>query len=192
MKQFTEYVARSAPLSEVGREQARLLGLRLKRLFHTGTLPTPGGVFTSDLSRAVETAQILRENTGLSVPILPDPNLRERFFGSWEGKTAAEVGHEPGSGDRAPDAEDYHAVGARMTTALEKIWSADSDDAVLIVGHGGSLRSLLARAAGLPAEGVKCFSLGNTSLSVVTLTGDTLEAASGRLLRVNDTAHLEK
>jgi broad specificity phosphatase PhoE len=60
------------------------------------------------------------------------------------------------------------------------------------VGHGGSLRSLLARAAGLDAGGVRRFALGNTSLSVVTFTGPTLAESHSRLLRINDTAHLEE
>ena len=178
------------PLSEVGRRQAELLGARLARLFASGALPRPKGVFTSDLSRAVETARLLAEFGGIDATATVLPELRERYFGSWEGKTAEEVGFAPGSGERAPDAEGYDAVWVRMSAALERVWHT-SDSAALIVGHGGSLRALVARAGGLDASGIRHFALGNTSLTVATFAGESLETAETRLLRVNDTAHLE-
>ncbi len=178
------------PLSDTGREQARLLGVRLGRLWSADALPAPTLALTSDLARARETATLLLEAAGQPLSIETTPALRERFFGSWEGKTAAEVGFAPGSGERAPDAEDYDSVFARMNQALERLWEKDSDVA-LIVGHGGSLRALLARAVGADASAIRHFALGNTSLSVATFTGPALLESSGRLLRLNDTAHLE-
>jgi broad specificity phosphatase PhoE len=178
------------PLSDTGREQARLLGTRLGRLWSAGVLPLPRIAQASDLSRARETAALILEAAGQTLCVETSPALRERFFGSWEGKTANEVGFPPGSGERAPDAEDYDSVYARMNQALESLWEQDRASA-LVVGHGGSLRALLARAIGADASAIRHFALGNTSLSVATFTGPTLLESVGKLLRLNDTAHLE-
>lgn len=165
------------PLNETGRLQARLLEQRLTRLWERGHLPRPTRLLSSDLSRAMETATLL--TTGL--PLERDPRLRERGFGSWEGKTSAEVGHAPGSAERAPDAEPIEQVWERVVAALSPL-----EGCVLVVGHGGALRAALAYIAGMGLEGMRRFSLGNTSLSV-----GTLEQGGGKLLRVNDSAHLE-
>ena len=91
--------------------------------------------------------------------------------------------------ERPASAEPYPQVWARMRGALEEIW--ERGETTLVVGHGGSLRCWLAHCAGLGDADLRRFALGNTSLSVATWTGDSLPAAKGRLLRVNDTAHLE-
>jgi broad specificity phosphatase PhoE len=178
------------PLSDTGREQARLLGVRLGRLWENGALPAPFVALASDLARAQETATLVLASAGHPLPVETTPDLRERSFGSWEGKTMAEVGFAPGSGERPPDAESYEQVWARTTHVLERLWSAE-DACALVVGHGGSLRCFLAHAAGLGADGVRRFALKNTALCVVTFTGNTLSSADSRLLRVGDTSHLE-
>ncbi|MBB6052190.1 histidine phosphatase family protein [Armatimonas rosea] len=165
------------PLNETGRAQARLLRDRLQRLWERGGLPRPERLVASDLSRAVETATLLE--TGLALQT--DSRLRERGFGSWEGRTHAEVGYAPGSHERAADAESQESVWERVLDAI-----APLERVALVVGHGGALRAILAAAAGHSVEGMRYFTLGNTSLSVVQLgEGDN------RLVRVNDTAHLE-
>ena len=165
------------PLNSLGQAQSRLLGERLARLWREGELPQPTRLLTSDLSRATETAELLQ--TGLVLE--RDGRLRERGFGSWEGKTNAELGHAPGSGERAPDAEPIEQVWERVVAAL-----APLEGTALVVGHGGALRAALAYVAEMGHEGMRHFTLRNTSLSVVTLA-----PSGGKLLRVNDTAHLE-
>ena len=165
------------PLNETGRAQARLLRDRLERLWSLGALPRPQQLVSSDLSRAMETATLLE--SGLSLQT--DPRLRERGFGSWEGKTHAEVGYAPGSHGRAADAESPESVWERVLAAVETL-----EGCALVVGHGGALRAVLAAAAGHSVEGMRYFTLGNTSLSLVEL-GE----GGNRLVRVNDTAHLE-
>lgn len=178
---------RDIPLNETGRAQARRLAQRLPRLWASGMLSEPPRrLWTSDLSRAHETAVLLE----LGLPLTVDTRLRERSFGSWEGKTNTEVGHAPGSGERAPDAERAELVWERVLAALAAIWEAQ-EPVALIVGHGGSLRAVLAHAAGLSHEGMGRFQLANTALSVVRFSGPSWHEAQGRLVCVNDTAHLE-
>ena len=63
---------------------------------------------------------------------------------------------------------------------------------VILVGHGGSLRMLLARALGLGPEAAYAFRLNNTSLSAALFMGAGTSQSKGRIILVNDTAHLEK
>ena len=68
------------PLNELGRRQARELAEQLDGV---------DVVYSSDLARARETAEILAERAGVEVRL--DPRLRERGFGAWEGLTLAEI-----------------------------------------------------------------------------------------------------
>ncbi|MBX6395401.1 MAG: histidine phosphatase family protein, partial [Alicyclobacillaceae bacterium] len=64
------------PLTDKGREQARAVARRLS------TEPWDL-VYSSDLSRARETAEIIAKHCG--VRVVTDPRLRERFYGRFEG-----------------------------------------------------------------------------------------------------------
>src|SRR5437870_10210961 len=68
-------------LNDLGREQARALADELD-----GNIDV---VYSSDLARARETADIVAAKLQLEVRV--DPRLRERSFGSWEGLTTLEI-----------------------------------------------------------------------------------------------------
>lgn len=70
------------PLDDAGRAQARAAAAAL------AARPIRR-IVSSDLRRAVQTAEILAEAVGL--PVVPDRRLREEYLGQWEGRTAAEV-----------------------------------------------------------------------------------------------------
>lgn len=191
---------RDIPLSEVGRAQAALLRDRLTAAWRDGALPgPPHAVFTSDLSRAIETADtalsVLLGNTE-SVPVLRTPLLRERNFGSWEGMTNAEVRAKFGNVSQPEDGEPHEQVYDRMREALALIWhhalleSNRESATAVVVGHGGSLRMTLAHALGISIEEARRFRLANTSISVVTFTGTSPDSLNGAIQTVNDAAHL--
>lgn len=69
-------------LTDEGREQARLLGIRLAN-------ESWDGIISSDLKRAKETAQIMSKLSGIPI-IGMDNRLRERRYGQVEGTTVAE------------------------------------------------------------------------------------------------------
>ncbi len=69
-------------LSDLGRVQAHALGRRLKERGFTA-------LYSSDLSRARDTAQAIAQHTGRNLVI--DPRLQERRFGIFEGLLAAEI-----------------------------------------------------------------------------------------------------
>ncbi len=121
------------PLNDTGRAQAERLAasLRDERL---------AAVYTSDLRRATETAEIVASALGLTVTA--DPRLREIDVGSWQGRTRAEV-----NGIRW-DGESYDDHRARAVAALFGIAAAHPSERVLVVSHGGTLRRVQEAAIG--------------------------------------------
>jgi broad specificity phosphatase PhoE len=133
------------PLSEVGRAQARALAERLRE---RGV----SEIFSSDLCRARETAEIVAEALGVT-RLGFDPRLRERGFGCFEGLTREECAkHHPESWARyladrrttPTDAEPHEQVVARIVDALSAVSeSADRTGHVLVVSHGAAIRSFV-------------------------------------------------
>lgn len=138
------------PLSEVGRAQARTLAERLRDRGVTE-------IFTSDLSRARETAEIVAAALGVTRFSI-EPRLRERGFGCFEGLTREECAERHAEAwtryqaDRRStptDAEPQDSVVARMVAALTAVAeSADRAGHVLVVSHGAAIRSFLHAVTG--------------------------------------------
>ena len=123
------------PLSDFGRSQARRLAAELE---HEGI----DAVYSSDLARARETAEIVGERLGL--PVVLDPDLREKDWGNWEGLTAVERDRVEFAG------ESTEAHQKRMLRALQRIAEHHPDGArVLVVTHGGSMRRVQTATLGV-------------------------------------------
>jgi broad specificity phosphatase PhoE len=175
------------PLNETGLEQSRRIAQRLKD-------QKIDAVWSSDLTRARVTAEILAEPHGLTVNTTP--LLRERRFGDWEGLTQEEI---VARGDRQlldayraavvadlpPNAESMQSVWNRLSQALKEIIHLHAEGQVAVVGHGGSLRVILCQAMRAPMECVRHIWLDNACLSLVEFNGDRSWV---RLM--NDTSHL--
>jgi len=142
------------PLNERGREQARALAASV-----AGT--SFAALYSSDLRRAAETAEIVAERLQLRVRVLP--GLRELDIGSWAGFTLAElkarvpdaVARWQRDGEQAWDGgESHEAMAARVLEAIRSIAIQHGDQQVLVVSHGGPIRALKALAAGFdyPSE----------------------------------------
>jgi broad specificity phosphatase PhoE len=76
---------RDTPLNDTGRRQAAELA---ERLVDTGIV----SLWSSDLSRATETAEIVGARLGLVATL--DPRLREANRGRWEGRLFRDVARE--------------------------------------------------------------------------------------------------
>jgi broad specificity phosphatase PhoE len=114
------------PLNERGREQARVLADEL-------TSHRIDAIYTSDLSRARETADIVSARLG--VPVVVDPALREIDVGPLEGLTAEEAKAFEGW-----HGEPIESHSERIMRALCRIAEAHPRGRVLAVTHGGSMR----------------------------------------------------
>ena len=139
----------SSPLNILGREQARIAGevLRDKNIEI---------IFSSDLLRTQETAEIIAKELPNKQEIVLDKRLRERDLGEAEGLTYEETK------ERFPDIYHYAkkpANNENYQEAEERIWEAVSEHIskhphknVLIVSHGGTLRALLRRIHNIDPE----------------------------------------
>jgi broad specificity phosphatase PhoE len=132
-------------LSETGRRQV------LAAAAGCG-LPPDTVICASDFSRAWQTAQLMRDWLG-GPEVLAAPALRERYFGDWDGTSAANYARiwaadQAGSPDTDHGVETAAAVLDRATgfvAGLER-WFADRD--ILLVSHGDTLQILQAGFGG--------------------------------------------
>ena len=123
------------PLSEFGRRQATQLA---EDLADEGL----EAIYSSDLARARETAEILGARLGL--PVVLDPDLREKDWGTWEGLTSVERDRVEFVG------ESTEAHQERILRALRRISERHPGEGrVLVVTHGGSMRRVQTAALGL-------------------------------------------
>jgi alpha-ribazole phosphatase/probable phosphoglycerate mutase len=132
-------------LSALGREQAGRLGARRR---DDGL----AAVFSSDLRRAVETAELAFAGSGL--PLLLDWRLRECDYGDRNGGPAAEHVR-----DRAlfldtpyPGGESWRQAVARVGRFLEDLPLPWQNRRVLVVGHVATRWALDHYLAGIPLE----------------------------------------
>ena len=145
------------PLNDNGRAQALALAETLDGV-------ELDAVYSSDLARARDTAQVVAERRGVEVTVLPE--LRERHFGTWEGMTDTEILErfpEARSGSWG-DGETKEEMRERVLGVLHRIAGEHPRGRVLVVTHGGPVRSLLVEC-GLDGRGP----IGNCSLYEVRL-----------------------
>lgn len=98
-------------------------------------------VYSSDLSRARETAEIVAKRLGL--PVVLEPGLREKNWGSWEGLTPMERDAVEYVGESTEDHRD------RTLRTLREIAERHPGRRVLVVTHGGSMRRVQAAVTGM-------------------------------------------
>jgi len=124
------------PLSDLGVQQAFTASQRL------GTVDV---IVSSDLERAMHTAQIISGQLGVG-PVVVEPRLRERHAGEWSGLTRAEIDERwPGYLDehrRPPGYEPDEELLARTVEALHDIEREYRGGEVLVVAHGGVVYAL--------------------------------------------------
>jgi broad specificity phosphatase PhoE len=119
-------------LNGTGHDQARKLAEKL-----AGT--DIDAVYSSDLRRALETAEILAAPHNLTVAT--DPGLREIDVGQWSGLTRDQIAERFPLGNR-PGGETREQHSDRVLASVERIARAHPGERVLIVAHGGCLRAL--------------------------------------------------
>jgi broad specificity phosphatase PhoE len=139
------------PLTERGREQAHALA----DLVGSEKIDA---VYTSPLSRARETAEIVAARAGLEPIALPE--LREVDTGSWSGlsRVDVEARFPEGfarwrSGESGwEDGETYEEMAERVIGALRTIAEDHPDGRVLVISHGGPIRAIHAAAEGVAID----------------------------------------
>jgi broad specificity phosphatase PhoE len=177
-------------LNELGRSQAARLGARLRR-------SPPAAIVASDLERAEETARIVAAACG--APVELERGLREIDVGQWTGKTYDQIAElfpeewaawEGGRDVRRGGGETSAELADRIDRAIATIADRhrETKGPLLLVSHGGSIRSWIGRVLGLPPDGLRVLgAVSNTGLTSV----ERDRRGRHRLLSWNDIAHLE-
>lgn len=152
-------------LSKTGLNQAKQLGLRLKN-------EKIDYIYCSDLKRTVDTSLEISKFHPNSILIF-DESLREKYHGSWEGKTRAEIKYSTQHNDvEAPDGETFEQLFERAKSFLDKLKSnhRNSNDTILLIGHNGINRAIIGAIHNFSLNEIKNISkIKNTSVSIYEL-----------------------
>lgn len=168
------------PLNERGLAQAEAVARRLVGMVGLR------GVITSDLPRALRTAEAIAAATGLALETTL--LLHERSFGDWRGQPRDAFSVNPLTMAEAPPGGESAAVfSARVAQAfaLVRQRQAALGGTLVVVTHGLVIREVLASHARLGAGVVLPLHFGNTSVTEI-------EAAPPHgVVLLDDTQHLE-
>ena len=142
------------PMNETGRRQIEALARRWQE--------DVDQIWSSPLSRAVQTAEILRGDRDASVPLLLEPLLLESDFGSWAGKSWTQIAEEdpvgwaaycsdwkagiPGGG------ESFRQMLARASRLAGRLGQIPAEQRILLTAHEGILKALLLVLLDLPED----------------------------------------
>ena len=174
-------------LSDEGVRQAQSLQKRL-------AVENIDAIYSSDLSRALQTASIIARPHRLEV--VADPRLREVNFGVWEGLNYKEielrypellkVWLETPHLLQVPQAETFLAMQDRALRCIREIIAAKPSGSMAVVSHGGTIAALLCALLEQPLNRMWDYKQKNAAVSILTI--DEKGAAAEV---INDTSHLE-
>ena len=148
-------------LTRGGREQARRLAERLRDA-------RISRVWTSSMSRAVQTAEIVAAELG--VDVLVREGLREYAVGELAGTTLDERAYAGAAFDawlggdpeaQIPGGDRIDEFVARVTGSLQEVADQHPGEAVLVISHGGAILAALPPLVGIPPERVRGLTLPN-------------------------------
>lgn len=176
----------ASPLNKLGKLQVERLANFVRHIGITA-------LYSSDLKRAVQTAELLSEKLGY--PAVFDARLRERGIGQWQGMTLDELRrwypdeHAQLVADvdeyQVPGGESRSQVRARMRSAFDDIVAAVDGETVAIVSHTTAIRALLGEL--IPNSGdTTTMQIDNSSVTTIRLRDGVWE-----LVALDDIEHLE-
>lgn len=176
-----------SPLTVLGREQAKALARRLQNIEFTQ-------LYSSDLGRAVETAEIIGTACGKNVQL--DAGLRERHMGLFQGLTWEEMSAKypaereaytrMGFFDVVPEGESAQERLERSVDVLSRIANQHPNETVVVVTHGGFLMGFVEFVLGIPPGSGWRFKRDNASFNAFEYRN-----AKWCLQTWNDLSHLD-
>jgi 2,3-bisphosphoglycerate-dependent phosphoglycerate mutase len=174
------------PLNATGHAQGERLGRAL-------AAEPLAAIYASDLLRAFETANYVGRATG--VPVVAEQGLRERHFGSFEGRTFAEIEAEsPEEAQRwrkrDPDftpegGESLIELRDRVVVTAARLAALHPGQLIALVGHGGVMDVLYRAATRLDIQAARTWELGNAAINRLLWTPEGFS-----LVGWADTQHL--
>ena len=178
-------------LNDTGRAQARRLAAALMDEREPIDI-----LYSSDLARALQTAQAVADATG--APLIATPALRERHFGAFQGRRFADIAAElPEQAERwrrrDPDwappqgGESLLQFQERITQAVSALAAKNIGKHVALFTHGGVLDLLYRAATGLGLQDARTWQLGNAAINRLLWAPE----AAFSLVGWADTTHLD-
>ena len=172
---FTGWI--DVPLSPKGEEEARQAGRLLKRYeFRIA--------YTSALSRAQQTLDLMLEEMGVDIPIIRDQALNERFYGDLQGLNkqkmrelySPEIVHlwRRSYDIPPPGGEALKDTAARTLPFFERAIMGDIRQGknVLVSAHGNSNRAIVMMLENLGKEDVLSLNLGTGVPYLYEISGE--------------------
>lgn len=177
-----------SPLNDEGLAQALMLGERLGR-------EAFAQFYSSDLGRALQTAQPIADRSGR--PPQREPQLRERSLGVFQGLTGPECQkrypqdyerfHRRDPDHVVPQGESIRQVHARVSSLLETLVQRHRDGRILIVTHGGVLDAAYRFVNRMPLDQARDFPIYNASINRIEHDG-----SGWRIAGWGDISHLTR
>lgn len=157
------------PLNPVGLSQAKQLAELVVRF-------KIEAIYSSPLSRTLETAQILGSFLGLA-PTL-EPRFIESNIGSWEGLYWRELDGNPireqyytqPKTARPPNGETLWEVQQRVAAGMGELYHLQPDGSFLVVTHADIIRCLLSHYLDIDLKTVKRLRIDHASVSLISLS----------------------
>ncbi|WP_416197953.1 MAG: Phosphoglycerate mutase Gpm [Sporanaerobacter sp.] len=152
-------------------------------------------IYSSDLKRASETANIIGEK--LNLKVTPSEAFREIQFGSWEGLSIEELTeknskehfiwiNEPHN-FKMDGAETLYEVQNRAMNKIDSILKSNPDKNILVVSHGATIKTIILGCVGMDIKYYNKMTIGNTSLSMIEFRDH-----NNVIKLLNDTCHLKE
>jgi probable phosphoglycerate mutase len=135
-----------------------------------------GQVISSDLQRARQTAAPIASQAGVEVVF--DAALRERRYGTAEGRIDTELDQEFGGqlDDHWADAdfafeggETRREVYERLRVFLGDLFAAPAPGELVLVSHGGALRAARGVLEGIPVDQLPRWEFHNGQITTITV-----------------------
>jgi len=177
------------PLNDKGRWQAA----RAAQVLANGA-ESVAAIYSSDLARAHDTARSIA--CALGIDVRTDMRLRERGFGSFEGKTFVELEHSyPDQTARwrvrdpqwaPPHGESLVVLEERVRAATDHLAAQHVGELIVLVAHGGVLDMMYRIATRQPVNAPRTWELGNASINRLLWSPQGLS-----MVGWSDTRHLE-
>ena len=149
-------------------------------------------VYSSDLTRAVETAEILFKNC----QILRMQNFREMNFGVLEGLTYFEIINRYPDIYRSwianplqtmlPEGETFNDFKRRIHEGLSHLLSKHKNQQIALITHGGPIRAILCAALNYEIDKFWQIEQDNSAINII----DYSCVHSPKVLELNNTSHL--
>ena len=184
--------SRDDPLTDRGRWQA-------EQLAHAFASLTLAAVYTSPLTRAVETAVPIAQAYGLSA--ITDTRLAEGAMGTWEGLRRADILarsaedaalHQRWERDPScapPGGESFTDIQARVVACVHDLAERHAGASIVAVSHVGPIKALLCAAMAVPLTAARRMFLDSATVSVIDWGADAVDWGVPAVLRLYNAHH---